>query len=142
MPITPPDFLRNIMRQLPRIEDELLEVIVKVEAENMWAENFRNEGFTDVTLTKWPPRKKPETPHRALLVKSSTMKGHALKGRKVGRQIDFVFPLDYMKVHNEGGRAGRGRGFQMPKRQYIGESQVLNQRILQKAIQYLNHTLK
>lgn len=141
MPTTPPDFLKKIINQLPRLENEILDVVIAVEAENMWSENFRMEGFTDVVFTAWQPRKKPETPKRALLVKTSTLKGHALKGRKVGNHIDFVFPLEYEKVHNEGGQAGRGKGFQMPKRQFIGDSAQLNQRIQTKATAYINKRL-
>jgi len=141
MPTKPPDFLKNILHSLSRLEDEILDTIVAVEAENMWAENFRMEGFTDLVFTAWQPRKKPETPQRALLVKTSTLKGHALKGRKVGDHIDFVFPLEYEKVHNEGLRAGRSNGFKMPKRQFIGESAELNKRIQTKATAFINHRL-
>ena len=35
----------------------------------------------------------------------------------------------YAGVHNSGGRAGRGRGFQMPKRQFIGRSKKLDDKI-------------
>ena len=38
-------------------------------------------------------------------------------------------PVPYAIVHNEGLRAGRGKGFKMPKRQFIGESAVLNNKI-------------
>lgn len=36
----------------------------------------------------------------------------------------------YAAVHNEGLHAGRGKGFQMPKRQFMGESEKLNQLIV------------
>lgn len=36
----------------------------------------------------------------------------------------------YGRVHNEGLRAGRGSGFIMPKRQFIGESEELNALIM------------
>jgi len=127
--MTPPQYLRQVIRNLPRLEDDILRDIVAVEAERMWAENFRMGGFTDQVFQPWTPRKKPESPQRALLVKTSTMKGHALKGRKAGDSIDFVFPLEYERVHNEGLKAGRGQGFTMPKRQFIGVSAVLEARI-------------
>lgn len=137
MPETPADFLRRLINNLPAIKRDILQKIVAVEAERQWADNFRKEGFTDRSLTKWPARKKQESPQRALLVKTSTLKGHALKGRVSGDSVDFVFPLEYERVHNEGLRAGRGGGFQMPKRQFIGESYVLNQRIQKKVTAYL-----
>lgn len=142
MPQKPVYFLRKIIKQMPRIKRDILQTIVAVEAERMWAENFRREGFTDRTFQPWPQRKKPESPRRALLVKTATMKGHALRGRKTANSVDFIFPLEYERVHNEGLRAGRGKGFQMPKRQYIGDSDVLRQRIDAKVKQYLNNLLK
>jgi len=39
-----------------------------------------------------------------------------------GREIWFRSLAEYAKVHNEGLRAGRGKGFVMPKRQFIGKS--------------------
>lgn len=36
----------------------------------------------------------------------------------------------YGRVHNEGLRAGRGKGFIMPKRQFMGESEELNALII------------
>ncbi len=35
----------------------------------------------------------------------------------------------YAAVHNDGLKAGRGKGFIMPKRQFIGESETLNKKI-------------
>jgi phage gpG-like protein len=37
----------------------------------------------------------------------------------------------YAAVHNEGLMAGRGKGFKMPKRQFMGESPTLNKLIIQ-----------
>lgn len=37
----------------------------------------------------------------------------------------------YARVHNEGLRAGRGKGFQMPKRQFMGEHPELNRMIIE-----------
>lgn len=135
------DFFRRLQQQLSSLEQEIAQVVVAVEAENFHSENFRKEGFTDVGFQPWPPRKKQERPRRALLVKTGALKGHALKGRRQGSQVDFIFPLPYMRVHNEGGKAGRGKGFQMPKRQYVGRSNLLEDRIRQKATIIINRRL-
>lgn len=37
----------------------------------------------------------------------------------------------YARVHNDGLRAGRGKGFQMPKRQFMGEHPELNKMIIE-----------
>lgn len=143
---------------LPRLEQNIARDIIAVEAEQFHAKNFRDEGFTDTTLQKWPKRKTTikntksyeggiyelnnKDKGKAVLVQSSTLKGHALKGRVWGSQVKFVFPLEYEKVHNEGGRAGRGTGFQMPKRQFVGESEYLKNRIEAKAQKYMDQFFK
>jgi len=136
------DFFKRLQSNMPAMEREMAQTIIAVESENFHAMNFRREGFTDKGFQKWKARKTPLTPRRSLLVKTSVMKGHALKGEVRGDKVDFRFPLDYMKVHNEGGRAGRGNGFTMPKRQFIGESDYLKQQIKRKAITFLNRKLK
>ncbi|MEM1369264.1 MAG: phage virion morphogenesis protein [Cyanobacteria bacterium P01_H01_bin.15] len=140
----PHEFFRRLQRDLPRLEREIAQTIVAVEAEQFHAENFQKGGFTDKTFVPWRPRKASDGPRgrRALLVKTGAMRRHATTGRRRGSQVDFVFPLPYMKVHNKGGKAGRGRGFQMPKRQYVGKSAELERRIQRKAAQFLNRKLR
>ena len=48
-----------------------------------------------------------------------------------------VKDVAYAKVHNEGLRAGRGLGFQMPKRQFMGQTRKLGEiqrRVIDKTI--------
>lgn len=123
------DFFKKLQNNIGNIEQEILTKVIAVEAENFHAKNFADEGFTDTSLQKWTPRKKAVTPKRSLLVKTSTMKGQALKGQVKGGSVDFAFSLDYMKVHNEGGQSGRGNGFTMAKRQFVGESEYLKKKI-------------
>lgn len=127
------------------MEQQILRDIIQVEAEAFHAENFRREGFQDSTFQAWRPRKPTAKDQgkgkRALLVKTGAMRRHATKGSVKGKQVDFIFPLAYMKVHNEGGKAGRGKGFDMPKRQYVGKSAVLEQRIRTKVQAYLTKKL-
>lgn len=135
---TPAEFFRRLQNSLPQLEHHIVKDIIEVEAEAFHEKNFRDEGFTDVGFQKWQPRKPTKKDKgkgkRGLLVDTSLMKGHALKGTTRGKQVDFEFPLAYMRVHNEGGKAGRGAGFTMPKRQYVGPSQYLEARIQQKVI--------
>ena len=44
----------------------------------------------------------------------------------------------YGRVHNEGLRAGRGAGFTMPRRQFMGEHPELNDLIIKKLEEKLN----
>jgi len=39
--------------------------------------------------------------------------------------VRIINEVPYAAVHNEGLRAGRGKGFTMPKRQFIGKSAEL-----------------
>lgn len=43
--------------------------------------------------------------------------------------VRIVNEVPYAAVHNEGLKAGRGKGFQMPRRQFIGESRELNGKV-------------
>lgn len=140
MPQKPPDFFREIQRNLPQIEREIAATVVVVEAENHFAASFRNEGFTGRSIQPWPARKKADTGgRRALLVKTGTLRRQATKGQVIGNRVSFTIGVPYGKVHNEGLRAGRGSGFQMPKRQFIGNSQTLDERIQRKTLAFLNH---
>lgn len=134
------DFFKRLQRELRHIENEIAREIVRAEADNFHRRNFRNEGFTDKTLVKWPRRKKEPVPRRALLVKKGHLKKTATHGSTRGNKIDYVMPI-YGKVHNEGGRAGRGKGFTMPKRQFLGMSAELDRKIKAKGIRYLNQQL-
>ena len=138
------DYFRKLAASIPNLERTILQDVIAVEAERFHAENFRAEAFIDNPPQKWQPRKKADKnkSKRALLVKTGTLKGHALKGRVKADAVEFVFPLEYERVHNEGLRAGRGAGFQMPKRQFVGESQVLTDRIQKKAESLIDHHLK
>lgn len=138
------EFFRQLQNNIRGIEQSILRDVIQVEAEKFHAENFRKEGFTDVSFQKWAPRKKRDRPgrRRALLVKTGALRRHATKGSVRGNQVEFTMPLAYMRVHNEGGKAGRGKGFTMPKRQYIGRSRELEDRIRKRVLTYINRKLK
>ena len=142
--MTPAQYFKALQKQLPAIERAIVRDVIQVEAERFHAENFRKEGFTDAGFSPWPPRKKADNnpAKRALLVKSGAMRRHATKGSVKNKQVDFTFPLVYMRVHNEGGKAGRGAGFTMPKRQFVGRSAELENRIRRKVLAILNARLK
>ena len=44
--------------------------------------------------------------------------------------VKILTDVPYASVHNNGERSGRGRGFKMPKRQFIGYSGKLNRNII------------
>ena len=137
------DFFRRLQRSIPQLRQEVLDTVIKTEAERFHAMNFRKGGFTDTGFRKWKGRERSDKnpKRRALLVKSGAMKRHATTGRTVGKEVQFVFPLAYMRVHNGGGKSGRGKGFNMPKRQYVGRSRFLEKKIGKKAALLIRHRL-
>lgn len=50
--------------------------------------------------------------------------------------------VPYAQVHNEGGRAGRGAGFDMPQRQFMGEAAELEARLTKRIDNYLKGLFK
>lgn len=145
-----------IKKDLPRI--------IGVEGKNHFEASWRHQGFKDQGIERWKPRKAPprltksgkisktylewkRKNNRPILYShASDRKGIHLKDSIrsiVGvARVTFATDKPYAKVHNEGGRAGRGSGFRMPKRQFMGRSRTLDKRIGDKATQVLNKKIK
>ena len=70
----------------------------------------------------------------------------SLRRLKTSRYSGIIYvtgnATKYAKVHNDGLRAGRGRGFIMPKRQFIGDSYNMFQKIDRKVRQRLDRIFK
>lgn len=133
----------SIKKDLPRI--------VGVEGNNFFEDSWRRQGWKDRSVEPWKPRKAPpkltktgkiskaylnwkRKNNRPILYShAGDRKGTHLKDsirviKGIGR-VTFATDKPYAKVHNEGGRAGRGKGFRMPKRQFMGRSRALDRRI-------------
>jgi phage gpG-like protein len=88
-------------------------------------ESFQKETYQDGKSSKWDDRKEPADPDRALLVgdRGEDSTGERLQPsitvERRGDEIVAGTNVIYAQVHNEGGRAGRGAGFMMPKRQFM-----------------------
>lgn len=119
--------MRSSMRQLKR---SLVDVI-EVESEKHFDRNFENSAFHGSFTAPWKPRANKDT-SRKLLVKSGDLRKSATTAHRNIRGVKFVLDQVYAKVHNEGGHAGRGEGFTMPKRQFIGRSSQLDRKIIKK----------
>ncbi len=149
--LNPYEFFKTLQKQLPKIKEEIIKEVILVESKNFARRNFRDQGFTDTSLTPWKPiAKQKKTPKNkkkkaidgvAILVETGKLKQQATKPVAVPNGVKFTFTLPYAAVHNYGLKAGRGPGFDMPKRQFIGESQELNKRIKAKCIKFLNNKL-
>jgi phage gpG-like protein len=109
-------------------------------AKNFFVENFRKQGFDDKTVEKWKARKKKtyrtksgkvvDDTTRAILVKTGDLRRSIIRvPNRAALNVKIQTDLIYAKVHNDGLRAGRGKGFKMPKRQFIGDSYNLNEKV-------------
>lgn len=71
---------------------------------------------------KWKARKndgdskKSRTKRRALLIKVGDMH-ESFETSQTGTKVKLENPIVYTNVHNEGLKAGKGKGFNMPQRQ-------------------------
>ena len=108
---------------------------VKQMAISHFKKSFDIEGFNDSPVKKWKPlkrkRSQPYTNNK-ILTKTGKLK-NSLRGRSyVGSRVwwvDIYSNVEYANVHNEGLRSGRGRGFKMPKRKFMGNSRILDKKI-------------
>ncbi|HLO59044.1 MAG TPA: phage virion morphogenesis protein [Lentimicrobium sp.] len=98
---------------------------------------FDNEGFTDATLKRWKEVKRRQPPVRkGVAGKRKILQGDtgdlfsSIEFRPERRRTVIFSDKVYAQVHNEGLMAGRkGHQFQMPKRQFMGPSMVLDENI-------------
>lgn len=104
---------------------------VRIELLDEFDRNFERQGFfSDNT---WKPRKRADKNRRqrAILIKSGRLRNSIGARINYARsEVVFTSSLPYAKVHNEGGKAGRGKGFTMPKRQFIGHHPVVDKKIV------------
>lgn len=136
------DKLRKALKlfdaEIPKMTQSMVNI-----AHVHFTKSFVNQGFTDKTLEKWKPRKRQRYRTKSGSVVDDTTRGILIgKGtgnlRKLyklvtskysGEITDNPITKKYSRVHNEGLRAGRGNGFTMPKRQFVGYSHVMDSNI-------------
>jgi phage gpG-like protein len=127
-------------------------------AVRLFKENFQHEGFFG---ERWKEVNRRQDSRNFRTIKRGARKGEAVAvnawGRRkiltgetgdLGRSIQYKLNGDgsiiiftnatafkskepYGRVHNEGLRAGRGSGFTMPKRQFIGDHPTLRRAIVE-----------
>jgi phage gpG-like protein len=128
---------KKILKDIQAFKPQLEKVVdaMGVLAANHFTTSFRNQGFTDESLQMWQPRKRTERSrmgNRAILVKTGRLR-RSIRSKRFGfLSVKILTDVPYASVHNNGERSGRGRGFKMPKRQFIGYSGVLNRKIIAK----------
>jgi len=140
----------NFLHKIQKIQDAIntkAPVIVATEAVNHFKKSFHNEAFSDKSEKDmtWKEVKrridstKPERAdaQRKILTGKTADLGDSLTSNIQGMDININSDKGYAEVHNKGLRAGRGKGFIMPKRQFIGESVLLKRKWTTKINQLL-----
>lgn len=127
---------RKILKQIEVFKPQLEKMVdgALTLAKNHFTNSFREQGFTDESKQAWQPRKRADRGrskgNRAILVKSGRLR-RSLRTRRIGSLAGKILTdVPYARVHNDGLRSGRGKGFIMPKRQFIGYSGKLNRQII------------
>lgn len=124
------DDLKKFENEIPKVVSEMGSI-----GQNHFVRSFANQGFTDDNLEKWPDRKRDDRlergkPKRAILVKSGRLRRSI---RKVVSRFSALLVTDvpYATIHNEGGtgRAFGKHSFKMPKRQFVGYSKTMSDKI-------------
>lgn len=140
MTLTPPEFFQKLLASIPNLKKDILRDVIAVEAENFVSENFRKQAYVNKGAQKWPLREDTEN-KKALLIGAGTLRSQVTKAKVVGDNVVIESSLIYAEVHNEGLKAGRGNGFMMKKRQFIGDSETLKNRVKKKAIKLIDSHL-
>lgn len=134
-------------------------VIIGNMAVKHFQQSFRAGGFTDDVFQPWQPRKgelqrrgpamvrsrgRFGQSSRAVLVRSGDLRRSVrIKSARFSR-IVIGSDLDYAAIHNYGleGKAWGRHRFKMPKRQFIGNSAVLNRQIMKRIEREVNKIFK
>lgn len=133
---------QRVIANMDRIKTTLPRVLAN-ETKNYFVGEFNKQQWDG---KRWlDPKRKQKTTgssrnQSATLVQSGTLRRAVINSLQQAtfKLIQFeVKDVAYAKVHNEGLRAGRGVGFQMPKRQFMGQTKKLweiQRRVIDKTI--------
>lgn len=121
----------NFKKKIARFKanKKKLPVAIGALAKSHYLKSFREEGFTDTTLSPWAGRKRGNRSDRNNKARRGLLvdKGHLRRSIRVVRatwnRIEVGSTgIKYARFHN------RGDG-KLPKRQFVGRSAVLNNKI-------------
>ncbi len=149
--MTDQDFIRQITEKAAEIQkcvSRTMPVKAGRMAKEHFQENFLLGGFVDGGLQKWksakrlggtvedkdgnikhiPPAKGAKGKYKTLMSNRNNLYD-SIEYTVSDAEVVIENDVEYAAVHNEGLHAGRGNGFTMPKRQFIGESEELDDAI-------------
>lgn len=149
--MTPEQFkilLKKKERELMQAYTRTLPVKIGTEAVHFVRDNFKQEGFVDKKLERWTPSKRksiPKHPDRSYKTLSSRRRNLYMSIKKRTKPGEAIIYTDvpYAAAHNEGtNNAGRNRKTKIPKRQFIGDSNALNKKVIKVIEDELKRILK
>lgn len=106
---------------------------------------FRKKAFDG---KPWTPAKIDQAGKRcrgSLMVDSAALMNSIRTADATATRVVWAAGNDkvaYAQVHNEGGRAGRGAGFDMPQRRFMGQSTELEEQIDRRIQTYMQKIFK
>ena len=143
--------LRRIGNEARRLVTGRLPATIGKMAEDHFRQSFRDEGFTDASLQKWPDVKRRTHPRKGatrrertapILTQSGELGDSIRWDQDYDKQVVIKSDIEYAQIHNEGGMAGRGRKVRIPKRQFMGPSKKLEQKIQKEIIREVDLLFK
>lgn len=131
----------RLQKEFKELFEKYAPTIAGKTAVSYFKKNFQNEAWGRV---KWQEVKRRTDPHvkgakatRKILTGETGDLARSIEIKSIsnGQVVIWTSPSAFSKepygrVHNEGLRAGRDKGFIMPKRQFMGESEELNALII------------
>lgn len=125
-----------------------LPIVLGNMAKNFFLEAFRKGGFTDVGFKRWKQRRKrigrgrtsPTLKESSNLTLTGKLK-RSIKVRPATFKLTRIFTnLVYAGIHNFGlqGLAFGKAAFKMPKREFIGNSRVLERKLERRIIREID----
>ncbi len=135
--MTPEQFAKMIKQNAAEIRmltDRILPIRVGAIAKKHFRENFEKGGFVDNGLQEWKPAKRLSSKYgdkknKTLMSSRKHLYSNTLDiPRRGGVKIENRTP--YAAAHNEGTTtAGKNRNVTIPRRQFIGDSAELTEKI-------------
>jgi hypothetical protein len=113
--------LSKVSKDLQPLKDRMLDAMAENTIKFFSIDNFNAQGFQNRALVPWAPRKDKKDTGRQLLVKTGRLKNscRVTSRTKNSRTVEFTAP--YAGFINDGTK-------NMPARQLVGESEILNRK--------------
>ena len=113
--------LNRQLNQFKRNKRALMDDLAKNSLDFFQDTNFKNQAFTDVPRKRWKKLKKPrpDGSTRPILIRTGRLRRSGKKRTLSRSRSQVRFTAPYASYHNEGTR-------KLPRRQFSGESRLLN----------------